>query len=390
MGGRGYSMKTFVTSVVFLCCGFVAVSCFACLWDRDTLAMERQRFPTALELITGKFLRHSDAFYRWRVKDRQERIEAERSPELYDDLAVAHEKLGDTEEAIRVIRTKDEFYPGLYSTHANLGTFYFHSGQFASGLTEIDKALKINPDAHFGREIYQKRLVEYLLSKGQVNDLSLPLSRESPSGPGSVGFGTFLAASESGGVTSPYPRELIDQGITGVLGMMKFGNYNSPVLLEALGDLLVSAGLNDDAKQLAARAYLKASYEIDEKAVQQAYRDKAEASLKFRQNGKGGSHEQLTLKQVEAQFQSELNDANAWYKMIESSEKKWIATGKNVEQAFENTYYEAPVVRTASSEQSNYSLWVGLTAVWVSVVTVAIVIPVAIRRQRKNAESVGP
>ena len=32
----------------------------ACLWDRDTRAMERQRFPSVLEVITGKFLRHSD------------------------------------------------------------------------------------------------------------------------------------------------------------------------------------------------------------------------------------------------------------------------------------------------------------------------------------------
>jgi hypothetical protein len=43
----------------------------ACIWDYDTLAMERQRFPHALELITGKFLRHSAAFYEWRVQDRE-------------------------------------------------------------------------------------------------------------------------------------------------------------------------------------------------------------------------------------------------------------------------------------------------------------------------------
>ena len=37
----------------------------ACLWDSDTIKMERSRFPTTLELITGKFLRHSPEFYEW-------------------------------------------------------------------------------------------------------------------------------------------------------------------------------------------------------------------------------------------------------------------------------------------------------------------------------------
>ena len=36
---------------------------FACLWDYDTLKQERARFPDALEVITGKFLRHSPEFY---------------------------------------------------------------------------------------------------------------------------------------------------------------------------------------------------------------------------------------------------------------------------------------------------------------------------------------
>jgi len=37
----------------------------ACLWDYDTLKQERARFPSTLELITGKFLRHSPEFYEW-------------------------------------------------------------------------------------------------------------------------------------------------------------------------------------------------------------------------------------------------------------------------------------------------------------------------------------
>ena len=35
----------------------------ACPWDYDTIKRERTRFPGTLELITGKFLRHSPEFY---------------------------------------------------------------------------------------------------------------------------------------------------------------------------------------------------------------------------------------------------------------------------------------------------------------------------------------
>ena len=46
----------------------------ACLWDSETLKQERARFPSVLELITGKFLRHSKEFHEWRIKDRQNKL----------------------------------------------------------------------------------------------------------------------------------------------------------------------------------------------------------------------------------------------------------------------------------------------------------------------------
>lgn len=48
----------------------------ACLWDYDTLAEERRQFPSALELMTGKFLRHSPEFYEWRIADREKKMNA--------------------------------------------------------------------------------------------------------------------------------------------------------------------------------------------------------------------------------------------------------------------------------------------------------------------------
>jgi tetratricopeptide (TPR) repeat protein len=157
-------------------CANIVVPALACLWDYDTLQMENQRFPEALELITGKFLRHSPEFYQWRIADRQKKLEREpQKLEYYDDLAVAYEKTGDHKKAIETILKKDKIKPDQYETSANLGTFYIFDGQLEKSVPCIEQAIAINPDAHFGREVYQKILVEYMLSKMKDGKLTLPL-----------------------------------------------------------------------------------------------------------------------------------------------------------------------------------------------------------------------
>ena len=379
-------LKGFVMLGVLIAVLSAGVSCMACLWDRDTLAMERQRFPTTLELITGKFLRHSPAFYRWRISDCQERIETEPTPELFDDLAVAYDKTGATEEAVRVMEAKSALYPGLYSTHANLGTFHIHAGSFDLGLEEIEKALVINPNAHFGREIHQKRLVEYLQTRRGKGDALLPLSEEVSNGNNVMGFGAFLMSLQSGEGNVPDRADLIDEAIVGVLGMMKFGNHDSPVLLEVLGDLLVSRGFDSDAKQLAARAYLAASYESAGRSVQQAYRSKAEECLKF-QTRSSGSKDKLMLAQLEMQFQDELKEASDWYAVIVTKEKDWIAEGVDVEKSFEVEFYEAPVVGPVIAAGGGLSLGISLPTVAAAVFVFLCGIPALLWQGRRRARA---
>lgn len=123
----------------------------ACLWDYDTLQQERSRFPSALELITGKFPRHIKEFYEWRLKDRQKKIaETGPTPELLDDLAVAFDKIGDHDQSIATMELAEQKFPGRYETAANLGTFYFHAKRLEEGVPHIERALQINPHAHFG------------------------------------------------------------------------------------------------------------------------------------------------------------------------------------------------------------------------------------------------
>ena len=73
----------------------------ACMWDYDTIRMERTRFPGTLELITGKFLRHSPEFYEWRIANRLKRLETDPTNVAWlDDLAVAYDKTGQHDQAI--------------------------------------------------------------------------------------------------------------------------------------------------------------------------------------------------------------------------------------------------------------------------------------------------
>ena len=309
----------------------------ACLWDSETLKQERARFPTALELITGKFLRHSKEFYEWRIKDRQEKLKSDpKNVGYYDDIAVAYEKIGQHEKAIETILAKEEIEPGLYETYSNLGTFHILAGDFEKGLPYIDKALAIDPEAHFGREKYQKWLVEYAMTRMKNGQLAFPLR-----GGLSIGedappatFGQYLARQLG---KRQLTEEDVQAAVEGILGMMRFADHQNPLLLEALADVLIEGGPRTDAKQLAARALLQSSYVVSDSEASNAYRRLAEgiAGEQFRRH---------SLASVEAEFKKELAQADVWYAELKDKELRWINEGSDVEMHFDQLYASDPVV----------------------------------------------
>ena len=326
-------MRRFVLIITVLSLIFPP-PCFGCLWDSDTLAMERRRFPKAHELIVGHFIRHSPAYYQWRVSDRTTQPIEQRQPSDFDDIAVAYDKLGQHDKAIETILAKIERYPheGRYESEANLGTFYIHAGRFEDGLQHISKAIEINPEAHFGREIYQKLLVEYVI-QSRLEDDQLPLNKKESFE--RKGFTAFVLAARS----TPAKKETaeIQAAAKGIMGMMRFGNYDSPILLEALGDLLMGKEEHDnanDSKMLAARAYLKASYEVDDSSAANIYRKKAERALELQSR--------TNIDEVETELKSEIEQAESFGQKITADEQMWIDSEKDVDEEFANQYYQAP------------------------------------------------
>lgn len=306
----------------------------ACLWDRDTYAMEKQKFPDVFELMTGNFDRHSNSYYKWRIAKIQPQIDkGNKDPLLFDDLAVAYSKLGNDKRAIELMKLKEKFAPNLYETYANLGTFYIHDGQFEEGLIYINKAIKINPEAHFGREIYQKYLVEFIL---------LNKEKESESN----NFYSFLLEkykTKNKSTKDFLPEIEIKKAVKGILGMMRFGNYNSPVLLNALGDVLLNETYDEPAaKRLAAMAYM-ASELYKYGSVSLKTKENIEMFLSMQERDKN-TYEELLL-----EVKKGIQIGKSRYAEIEKKETNWVTENKDLDVEYAQNFY----ARTNSTNKNN-------------------------------------
>ncbi len=150
------------------------------------------RFAMVHDVLHERFARHGKAYYEERNRRARQAIEKEprsagRKPSAkyfaaIDDLGVGLDHLGQDDEAVHILRDKLRQqqalrYQGrdLYTTYANLGTFLIH-GNFArarngdpearrrlrEGIALVQKAIEVNPDAHFGRETWQVVTAEFL------------------------------------------------------------------------------------------------------------------------------------------------------------------------------------------------------------------------------------
>ncbi len=148
------------------------------------------RFAMVHDVIHERFPRHGEAYYRERNRLAREALAARHDPPdaaafaLFDDLGAGLDALKQDDEAVAVLRDKlrQQEAAGLkdeqsYTTYANLGTFLIHGSARAGlagdaaakermqeGLAFLRKAIVVNPQAHFGREVWQVATVEFLLA----------------------------------------------------------------------------------------------------------------------------------------------------------------------------------------------------------------------------------
>lgn len=170
----GFSFRKFALVATIA----AAAIAMPCINDLDTKRIEKETRFDVRSMVAGRYEVNPPEYYEARI----ERIEKELAkgsadPNLYDDLSSAYERLGKTDQAIKVIEGKLKLKAKLskedtYRYHANIGTFLAHKALAVKGkrdkvllqqaLGHLEKAVEINPEAHFGREAAQIELVRAL------------------------------------------------------------------------------------------------------------------------------------------------------------------------------------------------------------------------------------
>ena len=223
------------------------------------------RMEMVEETLYEEFPVHSRAYY----EERNARLQTSEKPEDVDDFAVGLDILGRPGEAVEVLREKLERQQGegreLYSTYANLGTALIHhhikpaiSGDqgardgVSEGLDFIVKAVEVNPQAHYGREIWQMNIVRFLLKAMTTPQLLLrqdclgnDLDPKRPVGNLGVGgqfwltpsFGSRESITKIGQPPVPF-----DEPLLGIIGMWQVGGGANPHFSLAMAETLDRVG----------------------------------------------------------------------------------------------------------------------------------------------------
>jgi tetratricopeptide (TPR) repeat protein len=222
----------------------------ACIWDSDTLSTEVRGIPGSEALVvTDRWPRHGRAYYEKRIREIPSAIE--RDPldlGLYDDIAVALERLERREEALAWMERKAEALKQKpdpeheYRRLANRGTFLAHAGRYEEGLRDIEAAVALNPAAHFGRESFQVDAMRFVIAAKA--DPSL-WGRETFLSHAGWDYGCFFAAHgidpARGGKAIPSTRTLDwREAHEAVAGILRFGGLEGAEFYRVLGELYSS------------------------------------------------------------------------------------------------------------------------------------------------------
>jgi tetratricopeptide (TPR) repeat protein len=157
------ALRSIVAGASFAALLSLTESVPACGWSWETYAAEAKALPCVHDALVGYFPKHGDAYHRAVIAAVD--YGASWAPAYtagLDAKGLALMHLGHLEEAKRVMLARLAAAPNAYPTHANLGTLYTFTGEYEKALAHVDRAMDIEPKAHFGREKYHRKLVEYL------------------------------------------------------------------------------------------------------------------------------------------------------------------------------------------------------------------------------------
>ena len=197
----------------------------ACGWDYETFVAETGSLPCVEAVALVRPPKHSPVLLQRRVDV------AELALLLVPSSLAAHDArtnallhLGKLPLALESAKARAALAPDDYGSRANLGTVLTFTGDLEAALTEVKAVLAKDPQAHFGREKFHARFLEYLLTLPK--DATLAAQRD------------FLGLTPSSSVKD-VPEHALD-ALLSMLGV--YGASENPHLLFALGNVLNAQG----------------------------------------------------------------------------------------------------------------------------------------------------
>jgi hypothetical protein len=346
------------------------------------------RLAMVHDVIHDRYPRHGKAYYQERnrlalaaladVKD-ADGLPVEKFG-LIDDLGVGLDAVGEYDDAVRWLRLKLQAqqklgYHGsaLYTSYANLGTFLIHGSaprafrgdkeaqeRVREGLRYLHKSIEVNPQAHFGREIWQAVIAEYMLAASTDRQLLLKydmIGNSLQSQPVHYGMTVrgFRAARNIEaflrdpkdeqtrialrhliahvGAEGSWTKEVdtshkesvsFDEPCLGIIGMWRLGGGANPHFCLALAETMTRI----NQRHLAWSAYQRAFGEAQRFCPEEEIRAKFVEHCRSRQERFGFSEQEA--QELRQRFQSELLIGQEYQHNYQKYEEEQIKAGKDV------------------------------------------------------------
>jgi len=363
------------------------------------------RFAMVHDVLTERFAKHGKAYYRKRnrlVDNELQELKPKRKPgenpsdryfALLDDQGAGLEALGDSDGAARVLRAKLREQEALgykskqlYTTYANLGTFLIHGNfvkartgdlsakeQLREGLSFIHKSIEVNPEAHFGREVWQAVAVEFMLAAiddpgllmkydmvgnrldqtidpsglrafnaedwgrfGMGRDAVRYLENPQPNNP-YRGMITKVGAADdwNKAVNTSHSKPVpFDEPTLGIIGMWRLGGGANPHFALALGEIMMRVG----QRFLAWTAYERAVGMADRFWPDSGIQEKFVEHCRKRQSIIEKQLPSESWTERRQQFQDELDFGRRYQADYQDYEAKQIKGGASIEDSH---FYDA-------------------------------------------------
>lgn len=378
------------------------------------------RFAMVHDTIHERYPVHGPAYYKKRNEITEEALKKEtdlqpaqgppkkRYFDLQDDLAVGLMKLGQFEKATDMVAKKLEVQKklgltgkDLYSSYANLGTFLIlwqlnegfgdlpkAKARLKESIANIHKAIEVYPESHFGREIWQVVLEEFILASlddpkillkydmvGNNLDPSFYLSGQSASMLNYYAFPKKLLEPLDSltneerdqlrrlitrvGAEAEWAKEVptshkeqvpFDDPALGIIGMWRMGGGANPFFAVALGEIMLRVGQRNIAWTAYERAALMAKNYSADPEIAAKFLDHCRSRQKL-------IEETLPQEQVEKlrpQFEKELAYGMRYQKAYQDYETKRIAEGADLnDEHFYDAFYAAqgPIASRSGEEE---------------------------------------